>query len=155
MHRALDLIELSADELPELVEAYNTQEQLKRLGAATDIVKAVSLGKVEFIRLHVPLIRYILNSDRIISKAERLKDLRDKRIAHNDSAGIVGPTWEALNELIQQAQKFVDVACWAFFSTVYITGDSYMLSSDASIPSRALSRLAEHLCRVHDQISQP
>jgi len=155
MHRALDLMELSADELPEIVEAYNTQDHLRTFGAPPDIVQAVNLGKAEFIRIYVLFFRDILNSTSIISKVERLKDLRDKRIAHNDSAGIVGPTWESLNELIQQAQEFVGVVGWAFFSTVYIAGDSYMLSSDAERPSRALYRLAELLCKLHDQSSQP
>jgi len=155
MRRALDLMELSSDELPDIVEEYNTQIHLEKFGASAEIVKSVSLGKAEFIRHYVPYIREILNSDRILSKVERLKDLRDKRIAHNDSAAIVGPTWEALNELILQAQQFVGVVGWAFLSTIYIIDDSYLLSSDAAIPSRALHRLAELLCRGHGQSGSP
>ena len=44
----------------------------------------------------------------LLSSVERLKDLRDKRIAHNDSVVIVGPTWEAFNELTEQARCFVE-----------------------------------------------
>jgi hypothetical protein len=152
MRRALDLMELSADELPEIVEAYNTQIHLEKFGASPDIIKAVSLGRAEFIQLYVPYIREILDSDTILSKVERLKDLRDKRIAHNESAAIVGPTWDALNELILQAQRFVGVVGWAFFSTVYINNDSYLLSTDAARPSRALNRLAKLLCSGHGQL---
>lgn len=148
-------MELKADKLPKIVETYNTQIHLGKFGAGADIVKAVGLGRAEFIRLYVPYIRDVLGSNEIVSKIERFMDLQDKHIAHNDSAAIVGPIWDAVNELIQQAQKFVGVVGWAFFNTVYTTGDAYMLSSDAEIHSRALNRLAELLCRLHGQSGQP
>lgn len=151
IRRALDLMEQNSEELPDIVEAYNTQLHLEGFGASAEVVRSVSLGKAEFIKLYVPYIRDSLNSDEILSKVERLKDLRDKRIAHNDPAAIVGPTWDALNELILQAQQFVGVVGCAFFSTVYINNDSCLLSSDAQRPSRALNRLATLLSQGHGQ----
>ena len=151
IRRALDLMEQNSEELPDIVEAYNTQLHLEGFGACTEVVRSVSLGKAQFITLYVPYIRDILNSDEILSKVGRLKDLRDKRIAHNDPAAIVGPTWDALNELILQAQQFVGVVGWAFFGTVYIIDDSYLLSSDAQRPSRALNRLVTLLSQGHGQ----
>lgn len=151
IRRALDLMEQYSEELPDIVEEYNTQIHLEGVGASTEVVRSVSLGKVQFVKLYVPYIREILNSDEILSKVERLKDLRDKRLAHNDPAAIVGPTWDALKELILRAQQFVGVVGWAFFSTVYISDDYYLLSSDAQRPSRALNRLATLLSQGHGQ----
>lgn len=152
IRRALDLMEQEVDQLPEIVEAYNTQLHLRKFGASEDIVKSVSLGKNEFIRHYVPYIRRILDSNNVLTSVQRLKDLRDKRIAHNDSATIVGPTWEALNELTQQAQRFVGVVGWAFFSRVYVINESYQLSSDAKRPARALNRLADFLSKAYGQL---
>jgi hypothetical protein len=151
IRRALDLMEQNSESLPEIVEAYNTRLHLEASGANREVIQSVSAGKTVFINLYVPYVRGILDSDETLANVKKLKDLRDKRIAHNDAATIVGPTWEALNDLIKQAQHFVGLVGWAFFSTVYVNDDTYLLSSDAQRPARALHRLATLLSQGHGQ----
>jgi hypothetical protein len=151
IRRALDLLEQNAESLPEIVEVYNTKLHLETSGANREVIQSVSDGKAVFIPLYVPYMQGILDSDDTLAKVKRLRDLRDKRIAHNDAATFVGPTWDALNDLIKQAQNFVGVVGWAFFSTVYINDNAYLLSSDAERPARALHRLATLLSQSPGQ----
>jgi hypothetical protein len=151
IRRALELMEQGINDLPEIVEFHNTKLNLLESGADPEVIKSVDKGKSVFIPLYVASIRRILDSDESVEKVEKLKHIRDKRIAHNEAASVVGPTWEAVLDLIGQVQSFVGVVGWAFFSIVYVADKSYFLSDDAQRPARALKRWAMKLSKTESQ----
>ena len=149
IRRALEIMEQGISDLPEIVESHNTKLNLLESGADPQVIESVEKGKSEFIPLYVASVRHMLDSDDV--KVEKLKHLRDKRIAHNEAASVVGPTWEAVLDLVGEVQRFVGVVGWAFFSIVYVTDSSYFLSEDAQRPARALKRLATMLSQTKNQ----
>ena len=151
IRRALSLMEQNVESLPEIVEAYNTELHLEMSGADSEVIRSVSNGKAEFIPLYTKYMQHVLNSHEIRAGVNSLRALRDTRIAHNDAASCVGPTWDALNLLIKKAQCFVGVVGWAFFSTVYVNNNAYLLSLDAQRPARSLRRLAKLLHQGRSQ----
>jgi hypothetical protein len=148
IRRALELMEQGVHDLPEIVESHNTKLNLLESGADAEVIESVDQGKSVFIPLYVASVRRMLDSDEVVEKVEKLKHVRDKRIAHNEAASVVGPTWEAVLDLVGQVQSFVGVVGWAFFSIVYVTDNSYFLSEDAQRPARALKRLAKTLSKT-------
>ena len=151
IRRALELMEQGINDLPEIIESHNTKLNLLESGANPEVIESVDKGKSVFIPLYVASVRRMLDSEEVVEKLEKLKHVRDKRIAHNEAASVVGPTWEALLDLVSQVQSFVGVVGWAFFSIVYVTDNSYFLSEDAQRPARALRRLANTLSKTGNQ----
>lgn len=149
--RALELMEQGINDLPEIVESHNTKLNLLESGADPEVIESVDKGKSVFIPLYVASVRRMLDSGEVVKKVEKLKYVRDKRIAHNEAASVVGPTWEAVLDLVGQAQSFAGVVGWAFFSIVYASDNSYFLSEDAQRPARALRRLANMLAKTSNQ----
>jgi hypothetical protein len=146
IRRALELMDQGINDLPEIVESHNTKLNLIESGADPEVIESVDKGKSVFIPLYVASVRRML-----VEKVEKLKHVRDKRIAHNEAASVVGPTWEAVLDLVGQVQSFVGVLGWAFFSIVYVTDNSYFLSEDAQRPARALKRLAKTISKTSNQ----
>lgn len=144
-------MEQGINDLPEIVESHNTKLNLLESGADPEVIESVDKGKSVFIPLYVASIRRLLDSDEVVEKVEKLKHVRDKRIAHNEAASVVGPTWEAVLELVGYVQSFVGVVGLAFFGIVYVTDSSYFLSEDAQRPARALKRLAKMLSETGNQ----
>lgn len=62
-------------------------------------------------------------------------------MAHNEASITNGPTWLALNELVEFAKYIVGVLGWAYLSTAYSINGNYILTSDAKEPSFAMTRL--------------
>jgi hypothetical protein len=131
LRSALQLLEQRGGELPEIVESHNTKLALGFLAEYPDVIAAVDEGKSEFLLRFIPIFRSLLDRPEVTESVERLKYLRDKHIAHNETAEPGGPTWNALRELIRHAQNFVGVIGWAFYSTVYLHDGEYFLSGDA------------------------
>jgi len=145
LRKALSLLEDRVSELPEIAEHYNTKLSLAFLGKDSPVVGSVDSGRDAFVAQFVPAFREILDSDAVSTAIDSLKNIRDKRFAHNESAEPHGPTWGALKSLLDHAQNFVGVIGWAFLNTVYVHEGDYFLSEDAKRPSRALSRLVVRL----------
>ena len=145
LRQVLDFLEQRATELPQVVEAYNTKHALELITTDADVLASVDAGTTDFVAKLVPLYRGILDSQDVTEKVEKLKAIRDKRMAHNEAATPAGPTWASLETLILHAQHLVGVIGWAFFSRVYVHNGRYFLSDDAERPSRAIVRLARRL----------
>ena len=142
LKQALDIISTNANDIPNPIERHNTIETLKILPGSQSMISALDISSEKFAD---ELSAYFYSAIDCPENQERialLKYLRDKRMARNEAAAPAGPTWEALNELIMLAQKFVGVVGWAYFSTMYFHDGKYTLSDDAIRPSRALIRLS-------------
>jgi hypothetical protein len=145
IQRALDLLEQHSKDMPEIVEMHNTKLACQFMGEGNAVLVALGQGREEFIASLVQYYRELLASAEDTSQIELLKNIRDKRLAHNESAVPIGPTWESLKSLITHAQNFVGILGWAFFGTVYVHDGKYFLSDDAKRPSLALARLSKLL----------
>ena len=145
LRRALSILETRSSELPEISDPYNTKITLSELNFESLVADSVDLGRNEFLNVFVPSYRAILDDPLLTETIERLKYVRDKRVAHNEAAPPGGPTWESLDLLITVAKKFVGVIGCAFFGTVYVHEGEYVLTDDAERPSRAMKRLVEML----------
>ncbi len=145
IRRALDLLEQHAKKMPEIVEVHNTKLACQFMGEENAVLASLGLGKERFISSLVQYHRVLLDSVEIAEQVELLKNIRDKRLAHNEAAEPAGPTWAALKSLIIHAQNFVGVIGWAFLSTAYVHEGKYFLSNDAKRPSLAMARLTKRL----------
>ena len=145
IQRALDLLEQHSKEMPEIVEKHNTKLACQFMGEGNAVLVALDQGREKFIASLVQYYRGLLASNEVTAQIELLKNIRDKRLAHNESAEPLGPTWGSLKSLITHAQNFVGILGWAFFSTVYVHEGKYFLSDDAKRPSLALARLSKKL----------
>lgn len=145
IRRALDLLTVRNNDLPDIIQAHNTKLALHFLPNNSPVLEAVGQGKDAFVESFVPAFRSILDSSQILDAVERLKNLRNKSIAHNEAATPVGPTWESLKSLIANAQNFVGVLGWAFYNIVYTHEGKYFLTNDAKSPSIAMGRLVREL----------
>jgi len=145
IQRALDLLEVHSTEMPEIVDTHNTKLACQFMGEGNPVATALDQGREQFIASLVQYYRELIASDEVNLQLELLKGIRDKRLAHNESASPLMPTWGALKSLITHAQNFVGILGWAFFGTVYVHEGKYFLSMDAKRPSLALERMIELL----------
>lgn len=148
IRRALDLLEQHAAKMPEIVDVYNTKLACQFMGEGSTVLASLDLDTERFISSLVQYQRDLLDSIEIAEQLELLKNIRDKRLAHNEVAEPLGPTWFALKSLIIHAQNFVGVIGWAFLSTAYVHDGKYSLSKDAKRPSLALVRLTKCLANL-------
>ncbi len=142
----LDFIEKECNSLPPIKEKYNLEKELNRIGMDPKTISLVTTDESAFALGLVKHFRVILDSSQVISTITKLKNLRDKAVAHNEQAAqIQGPTWQGLNKLIQHAKDLVGVLGWAYLNTVYVHDGEYILTSDAQRPSIAMGRLLKKI----------
>lgn len=76
---------------------------------------------------------------------DSVKNIRDKRIAHDENVAVERlprVTWLELNKLLDYAKSFIGAIGWGYLSTAYVYNDgSYALSCDAQRTSSAMRRL--------------
>lgn len=78
------------------------------------------------------------NRNRIL----KLKNIRDKKIAHNEQVDFVEqPTLIDLKELIELAKKVLGVIGWSYLDTAYVYEGRYFLSDDARRVSLDIEKL--------------
>lgn len=143
----LDELDAKAEALPPIIEKPNLAKELARQGMTADKVALVnSAPDADVTRAMMTFLRGRLDDPEVVEAIERVKDVRDKRIAHNEAAhAIEGPTWKAVLRLLALAQEVVGLVGWAYLSTVYIHEGRYFLSSDAQRSGSAMRRLLEGL----------
>jgi len=140
-------LEAHAEELPEIVEKPNLFKELRTMGMPGETVAELD-GRPdpEITRAIVKLQLERLEEPTIVQAVDRVKNIRDKVVAHNeDVQGVQGPTWSAVVMLLKVAKDFVGLIGWAYLSTVYTHDGTYTLSSDANRPARAMRRLLQEL----------
>lgn len=146
IRRLLDLMEENKNELPKIREIYNLKNELHLIGMNKNAISLVDTDESAFALELVRHFRSILEDPLTIDIAKKLKNIRDKSIAHNEQCTqIQGPTWQGLERLIQHAKELVGVLGWAYLDTAYMHDGNYILTSDAERPSRALGRLLRQI----------
>jgi hypothetical protein len=146
LEATLNVLEKRGHELPEIREPFQTREALSVLLVGNaEVAESAEKGKDTFLKALVPAMRELLENPATVEGVDRLKRLRDKRVAHNEAADVNGPTWEDLGDLISYAKGFIGVVGWAFLGTAYVINGEYTLSSDARKPSICLARLVKRL----------
>ena len=142
----LQFLEDNINELPSIQEKYNLGLQLEQIGAPKELIESLDKSDSEFISSLSYYYNKLIDSPEISETINKLKNLRDKSIAHNEMAeSVAGPTWEGLENLIQKAKDLTGILGWAFLNIVYVSEGKYFLSSDAEKPSRALDRLLREM----------
>lgn len=147
LHALLDELEAKADDLPPIIEKYNLAKELARQGMSVDKVALVnSAPDADVTRAMIAFLRMRLDEADVVEAIERVRNVRDKRIAHNEAAHeVAGPTWNAALLLLARAKEIVGVVGWAYLSTVYVHEGRYSLSSDAQRSGSAMRRVLEGL----------
>ena len=83
-------------------EKYNLEKELNRIGMDPQTILLVTTDESAFALGLVKHFRIILDKSQVISTITKLKNLRDKAVAHNEQAAqIQGPTWQGLNDAWQ------------------------------------------------------
>lgn len=143
----LDSLEEEAEGLPPIDEKASLSQELIRVGiAAADVERFMESSDSEVTRAMVSHYRARLSTPAVKRSVELLKNVRDKRIAHNEEVqSLDGPTWNAVLELLAAAQEIVGIVGLAYLRTSYVHEGKYTLSSDAQRPARAMLRLLEQL----------
>jgi AbiU2 len=137
-----DYLETNADNLPPIRELFNLKQELTRIGMSDDRILLASSDEKAFAKALSQHFKAILNDPQTLETINKLKDIRDKSIAHNEqTTQITGPTWSGLEKLIGHAKDLTGVLGWAYLSTAYVINGEYILTSDAELPSRAMNRL--------------
>jgi len=140
-------LEAKAADLPPITQKYNLAQELTRQGMSADEVALVnSAPDVDVTRAMMAFLRGRLDAPDAMEAVERVKNVRDKRIAHNEAAHAVeGPTWKAVLRLLTLAKEIVGLVGWAYLSTVYLHEGRYFLSDNAERPGLAMRRVLEGL----------
>jgi hypothetical protein len=141
----LDLLDERAHGLPSIVDRSNLCGDLVRAGmpqATAD--RAATATDVDVTRMVISYFRDQIAATPTVRSIELLRNVRDKRIAHNESVQVLdSPTWTAVLELLTIAKQIVGVVGWAYLGTVYMHEGRYTLSSDSERSGLALVRLLE------------
>lgn len=142
----LDFLEENRSNLPNIGEFYNLEKELNRIGINPNEIQLALADETCFVLVIVNHFRMILKDEQTIDTIEKLKNIRDKIIAHNEQVShLHGPTWYGLEKLIQHAKDLAGLLGWAYFSTVYVHDGEYLLTLDAGRASIAMNRLLKQV----------
>ena len=135
-----------AHELPGIREPFQLELSLQTRTVPVGLLESIDKSPADFPLLFSNYITSECERPEYADAMNKLKTLRDKVLAHNESADeITGPTWTALESLLDLAKYTVGVLGWAYFFIAYASNGDYVLTSDAKRPSLALSRLLDNL----------
>jgi hypothetical protein len=130
------------DELPPIREPHQLGLALLVMNPPEALLSLAKDGAAAFGRDFAAFALEILSASARGENIARLKQLRDKSLAHNEHvAAIDAPTWNSLIDLVDLAKQVVGILGWAYFSTAYTINGEYLMSEDAQRASYALNRL--------------
>lgn len=149
----LDFMARHRKEIGPIVERGYAERQFERSGGG-------SLGGAsdeEITDAIVAHFRTALEASDVVDAIDRLREMRDKRIAHNERVEKVrSPTWKAVLDLLAFAKNLIGVIGWAYLARVYAGDDvKFTLDTDAQRPSRAMDRLLKQLGIVPNPHPRP
>ena len=133
----------NTNELPSIREPYQLSLHLKYMIAPLGLINIASSGSELFAQYFSTYVDNLLNEPERIEALDKLKQFRDKVLAHNEKVDyeISGPTWGALKDLIGISKNVVGALGWAYFSVAYVIDGEYILSEDILKTSNALNKL--------------
>ena len=139
----IDYLHKNHEDLPAIVERENLLVVLNRL----KIIHSTSIDNLSDNMLtHIIISHFLteLSSEEISDTLDKLKQLRDKQVSHNEVVDEVSiPTLESLNTLISLAKDLVGIIGWAYLGIIYHTHETYLLTGDAKRASFKLKSLIE------------
>ena len=142
----LSFLATRGSELPSIKEPHQLEISLRAMNAPPEIVLTVRQQPADFAPKFAAFVEEILGRSKMDEALQKLRTLRDKRLAHNEQVAVVeGPIWAALSELLELAKHAVGVLGWAYFSTAYTVNGEYILTEDVLRPAIALNRLLDQL----------
>ena len=129
-------------ELPEIREPYQLKLSLETKIVPNDLIKAIQVSPTAFPELLSDFVKNELKKPENVDAMDKLKNLRDKVMAHNERViQISGPSWAALSNLCDLSKYVVGALSWAYFNTAYTLNGKYILTDDALRSSYSLSCL--------------
>ena len=139
------LLEHIAD-LPTIREPYQLKLALQSMLAPQQLQLCADQTPCRFAGEFAAYIESLLDEPTRRESLARLRDLRDKELAHSEHVEkIDGPTWAAIADLTEIAKQVVGVLGWAYLSTAYMANGRYVLTKDAQRPSKSVDQLVEGL----------
>jgi hypothetical protein len=129
-----------------VVERLSLQRHLDHIGdrQSAQLLKDYA-GDEKVIRSFVGYFGRRLDEPDIAETLLRLKTVRDKELAHSDHAApIVGPTWAAVERLLDLAKEVITAAGWCH-STAFGLDGRYFATEEAQRYGTAIERLFKRL----------
>lgn len=152
----IDFLARNSFRLPEIIERENLWHVMKDANFDNETLELVLKNHkdVEVLKRIVGHYETLLNSPENSRKLLKLREIRDRRLAHNElkksssselteTINII--TFKDLFGLLNIAKQFVGIIGWSFMSMVFIIDGSYHLTDDAERPKYSLLALFDQL----------
>lgn len=152
----IELIENNSFRLPAIVERTNLCMVMRNSNFGEESLKMV-LNEKKDEEIAIEIVNHfkqLLNSKENLRLSEKLKEIRDKRLAHNDlkittDSELIDKidiiTFKDLYSLVEIAKHFIGVIGWAFMSMVFMHDGEYHLTESAKRPRHLLLQLFDKL----------
>lgn len=129
----LEFLSEHTNELPVIREPLQLRQHLSIMNVPKELINNALVNSSAFAKSFSTYIENQLNEPSILDAIQKLKQIRDKSICHNEKIDfeILGPTWKSLKDLIEISKNVVGVLGWAYFSTAYVIDGEYILTNDA------------------------
>lgn len=141
----LDYIENNTNNLIPIIEKPNLKRHLYTIKAPDYLINYLNTNDdTLYTKMLVEYFKIICFSGDNEGRILKLKNIRDKRLAHNENNFLIDtPTLSDLKELIVNAQKIVGTIGWSYLSPakLYMFEGKYLLSDDARRISLSLKKL--------------
>jgi hypothetical protein len=149
----LQFLSDNSQRLPEIVERHNLILVMERAGFDRQTSKLIEQGNkdTEVTLAIVSHFNSLLENSQNKKLILRLKELRDKKLAHNELIKSELPeaieiiTFKDLFSLVEIAKELIGIIGWAYMSMVFVHNGVYRLTTDAKRPSNSLARLIEKI----------
>ncbi len=150
----LNLLENNKSSLPAIQEPYNLAETMTHAGFDQTLIDQVLSGgsDIEITEGIVKHFELLMESPTQARLLKRLKELRDKRLAHNELVSAQGGsmketidqiTYQELFTLLSIAKNLLGVVGWAYMNTLFVIDGEYHLTDDAKRASQKLAQMAD------------
>jgi hypothetical protein len=139
--------------LPQIVEWSNLMSAMKDIGFSEQLLMHHE-EDTQIAEIIVNHFTQLLESPEISRLLAGLKEIRDKRLAHNEFIkpnyneinDTIDPiTFKDLKKLVEIAKNFIGIVGWAYMNTVFVPNRQYRLTSDAERPKYSLEKLISTL----------
>lgn len=141
-------LEQHSRDLPQIIERDQMKENMMHAGMPHESCLLLDSDAPDC-DVTMAIVKYArdrINSVEIQAALTEVKNVRDKRIAHNEAVNeLSGPTWEAIQSMLSLAQDIVGIVGIGYLSVCYKINGKYILTEDAMIPSRACIRLLKEV----------
>ena len=140
-----------ADSLGAPKEKLQTRRLMEQYSVPEKVLSALERGAVTFPRTLSQHIVDQLDTLATEQTLSSLKELRDKKIAHNERTDAKPSVpWAELEKLVGVGKLLSGVLGWAYFDVAWAANGEHFLSYDAAMPANALDRMFASLFGAND-----